>query len=383
MNFDLGPEERAYRERLCAFLSAELTPASRAAHYDPDELLGWSAAFARGFQRRLGAAGLIGVDWPEQYGGQGRAGAFHSVLVRELEYHRAPNLDSGTLSYLPHAILRFCSAAQKRLLLPRLARGEIGLFTGYSEPEAGSDLANLSLRAVPSGDVFVLRGQKAFSSGARAADFGWVAARTDPDAPKHRGISIFIVDLHQPGITITSSRTVGGWLHDAVYFDDVVVSRDNLVGALNEGWRLIMAAIDAERATLASPGALEIAFDLLLAHLPDDDVARERAVALAIDVEAVRLAGHWLDTLRAENDGPLPESALALLLKRETMRAVEAAALDLLGVPATLTRGAPGALLNGLFQQDDRDHLYFHFAAGGFDITRNVIAARLLDLPRA
>lgn len=386
MRFEFTPEQRELRDAVCAFLRRELTPEARREYHDPDQLGGWSVPFSRAFFRRLGEAGFIGLSWPVEYGGQGRDPALDAIVVREIEYHRGPSLDTGTVSFLPRTILRYCNAEQKRLFLPRLARGEISFFLGYSEPEAGSDLAALQLRAEAHGDTFVLRGQKAFSSGAHMADFSWVAARTDPEAPKHRGISLFIVDMASPGITISASRTAGGWLHHAVYFDDVEVPRAMLVGELNDGWRLIMGAIDHERAMLASPGAVEGAFDELLAaageRIRDDPVAAELLARLAIETEVVSLSASWLDALRESGREPLYETALALILKRETQRAIEAAAMELFGPFAPLQAGSPYAPAGGAFEQDERDHLYYHFAAGGFDITRNVIATRGLGLPR-
>ncbi len=386
MRFAFTPEQRELRDAVCAFLRRELMPAARREHHDPDQLGSWSVPFAKAFQRRLGAAGFIGLSWPVEYGGQGRDASLDAIVVREIEYHRGPSLDSGTISYLPSTILRCCNEEQKRRFLPRLARGEISFFVGYSEPEAGSDLAALQLRAEAHGDTFVLRGQKAFSSGAHMADFGWVAARTDPEAPKHRGISLFIVDMASPGITISASRTAGGWLHHAVYFDDVQVPRAMLVGELNGGWRLIMGAIDHERAILASPGAVEGAFDELLAasaeRVRDDPVAADLLARLAIETEIVALSANWLDALREAGREPQHETSLALIMKRETQRAIEAAAMQLFGPFAPLRAGSPHAPAGGRFEQDERDHLYYHFAAGGFDITRNVIAARGLGLPR-
>ncbi len=386
MRFADTPEQRALRAAVCAFLRRELTPEARREHHEPDQLGGWSVPFSKAFHRRLGAAGFIGLSWPVEYGGRGRDPSLDAIVVREIEYHRGPNLDTGTISFLPRSILRYCDETQKRAFLPRLARGEIEFFLGYSEPEAGSDLAGLRLRAEAHGDTFVLRGQKAFSSSAHMADYGWVAACTDPDAPKHRGISLFIVDMQSPGLTITASRTVGGWLHHAVYFDDVEVPRALLVGELNAGWRMIMGALDHERAMLASPGAVEGAFDELLVatanRAREDAAAADLLARLAIEAEVVALSANWLDSLRKAGSEPQYETSLALIFKRETQRAIEAAAMQVFGPFAPLQAGSPYAPAGGVFEQDERDHLYYHFAAGGFDITRNVIAARGLGLPR-
>ncbi|MBI4246007.1 MAG: acyl-CoA dehydrogenase family protein, partial [Candidatus Rokubacteria bacterium] len=192
MELELTTEEAAFRAEVCGFLRRELTPEVWRAHRDPTEQGAWSAEFIKAFRRKLGAAGLIGMGWPRAYGGGGRSRVYQALFWDEMEYHRAPGLDRS-ITYVPNALLAFGSEAQKAELLPRVSRGELSWFVGYSEPEAGSDLANLKTRAVEDGDDFVITGQKAFSSEAHMADYGWVAVRTDPAAPKHRGISMFIV----------------------------------------------------------------------------------------------------------------------------------------------------------------------------------------------
>ena len=391
MDFVLDAGQEEFRAELRRFLSSELTDEVRDRHRDLSEWDGWEAGFAEEFRRRLGARGFIGATWPAEYGGGGRDARERVIFAEEMEYYGAPAFDRS-VTYVPDAILQFGSEAQKSEFLPRLARGECTFFLGYSEPDAGSDLASLQTRAEARGDTFVLTGQKAYSSGADRADYGWVAARTDPEAPKHRGISLFIVDMASPGIRIAGHETTAGWEHHSVAFDAVEVPRDALVGDLNGGWRVIMGAIDTERAALSAPGLVRAQLDRLVEHcretpaeegaLLDDPAVADRLARLAIESDAAQLTSYWVASLIARGERPQHETSLALLVKRETARELDVATLELLGAPGSLHPDAPGAPLGGAVLREYLDHLYFHFAAGGFDITRNVIATRGLGLPR-
>jgi alkylation response protein AidB-like acyl-CoA dehydrogenase len=391
MEFHLNVDEAAFRDEVRAFLRRELTPEVFAAHRDTTEQGMWTADFTKAFRRKLGEAGYLGMGWPKEYGGGGRSRIYQAILWDEMEWHRAPGLDRS-MTYIPNAVMTFGSDAQKAALLPQISRGEISWFVGYSEPEAGSDLANLKTRAVADGDDFVITGQKAFSSDAHMADYGWVATRTDPKSERHKGLSMFIVDMKSPGVTIARHPTMAGWTHHSVHFDNVRVPRSMLVGELHQGWKVVMGAIDFERAALASPGLVNYQFDRLLAWCAhgrdggerpiDDPVVQDTLVRLAIEAEGARIMSYWLASLHARGQYPQHETSLALLVKREVARLFDEAAMDLLGPYAPLRAGAPHAQLDGEVEIEYRDHLYFQFAAGGFDITRNVVAQRGLGLPR-
>jgi len=391
MNLDLTPEEAAFRAEVRAFLERELTPDVWRAHRDLSEQGMWTADFTKAFRRKLGAAGYIGMGWPREYGGGGRSRVYQAIFWDEMEYHRAPGLDRS-ITYVPSALLALGSEEQKKRLLPGVMRGELSWFVGYSEPEAGSDLANLKTRAVEDGDDFIITGQKSFSSEAHMADYGWVAVRTDPAMSKHRGLSLFIVDMKSPGVVITKHPTLAGWTHHAVYFDQVRVPRSMMVGELHEGWKVVMGAIDFERAALASHGLIGFQLDRLLAWCGkerdgaprrlDDPLVRDELVRLAIEGEGARLMTYWLASLHARGLMPQHETSLAVLVKRETARRFDVAGLDLLGAFGPLRAGSPWAPLDGEVEVEYRDRLYFQFAAGGFDITRNVVAQRGLGLPR-
>jgi alkylation response protein AidB-like acyl-CoA dehydrogenase len=391
MRFTFTDEQEAFRQELCQFLSRELTPEVVAQHRDSREANGYSWEFCMAFRKKLATRGYLGMSWPQEYGGAGKDMISQLILAEEMEYHHAPGID-GTITYIPPAIMAYGSEEQKRTFLPGIAAGELTFFLGYSEPEAGSDLASLRMRAVDDGDDFVLTGEKVFSSEAHHADYGWVAARTDPDAPKHRGISLFIVDMRSPGLSMGGFTTISGWHHPTVSFDHVRVPKSNLVGELHRGWYYIMGAIDFERASLGNPGLALRVFDRLVDHckitrrhgkpLIQDPLVRQRLAELYTEVEGVRLLSYWVTSMHANGLQPQHETSLSVLVKRETVCALETFAAEILGPLIQLRQGDPLAPADGDFEHDYKHHLYFQFAAGGFDITRNVIAMRGLGLPR-
>ena len=389
MNFTFTPEQEAFRRELCQLLGRELSPQNRAAHADPREYSGLAPQFANSVRRKLGEAGLIGQSIPTEYGGGGRELMYDCIFAEEVEYH-GMHADERSITHLPHALLAFGTPEQKQRFLPAMCRGELHLFLGYSEPGAGSDLAALQTRAVRHGEGFRLSGHKLYASDAHLADYGWVAARTGQGPKRHHGISLFLVDMKSPGVSITSHRTIVGWYHPAVFFEDVEVPADALVGELDGGWGHIMYALDYERLFLANPGAVSRSLHRLLSYCREgsrprmaDPVVGHRLADLTVEVESTRLLYYWAASCGARGEHPLPQASLALLVKRETARRLDLAAVEILGPYAQLRPGSPWAPLEGEVERDYRSNLYFHFAAGGFDITRNVVAARGLGLPRA
>ena len=257
MDLHYTADEKAFRDEVRDFLHRELTPEIWKKHRDPGEQGMWTAEFTKSFRRKLGDVGYIGTGWPKEYGGSGRSRIYQTILWDEMEWHRAPAIDRS-MTYIPNAVIGFGSHEQKTKFLPQMARGELSWFVAYSEPEAGSDLANLKTGAREDGDHFVITGQKSFSSDAHMADFAWLAARTNVSTKKHEGISVFIVDMTSPGITISKHPTLAGWTHHAVHFDNVRVHKTMLVGPRDQGWKVVMGAIDFERAALAAPGTRDL-----------------------------------------------------------------------------------------------------------------------------
>ena len=273
-DFELTEDQRRFRDDLCQYLRGELTPEVKRANADPDESSGLKHSLVVNFRRKLAENGYLAVGWPTEYGGGGRDLVYQVLAFEEMDYHGVPSLNP-TYAYVTQAIIMLGSEEQKQLLLPRLTKGELDIVVGYSEPEAGSDLANLQTRAVLEGDEFVINGQKLFSSGANNAQYAWLAVRTDPDSPKHRGISLLIVDMKTPGITLARYRTMGDWWHHGMHFDNVRVPRSMLVGELNWGWYHIMVAIDFERAANGNPGHTVWLYDLLVQYCKETSARRQ------------------------------------------------------------------------------------------------------------
>ena len=390
----LTADHRRYRDRLCAFLEASLTAEVREAERDLSEQDGWSATFCREFKRSLAREGFLGHAWPSAYGG-GDGDLLHDhLLADELEYHRAPGYGDPSLTYVPQTLLRSGSEAQRRALLPALRAGELSIFLGYSEPEAGSDLANISSVAMPDGEGYLITGQKSYSSRADRAAFGFVIARTDSASQRHRGLTLFLVDMALPGITVTRHPTMAGFLHPSVHFDGVRVPRTAVIGAPGEGWSVLMAALDYERAGASATGLAERHLDALCGCLIADEdalapeadagtaMALDRLVTLAVETTAAREYVRMVVAAQARGERVEHETSVALLVKREAVRQAQSTAMELLGPRVVLAAPAAGRVADGDFEHAYREDVYFSFAAGGFDIVREVIARRGLGFPR-
>ncbi len=242
-------EQQALRAELRAYFAGLVTDEVRRALDTESE----GGATFRSIVRQMGADGWLGIGWPTEYGGQGRPASDQFIFFTEVQRARAP-FPFVTLNTVGPMIMRHGTEEQKRFFLSGILAGEINFAIGYTEPEAGTDLASLRTRAVLDGDEWVIDGNKVFTSGADQADYIWLATRTDPDAPKHKGISIFLVPTSSPGFSCTPIVTVGGVATTASYYDGVRVPKTALVGELNEGWRLITGQLNHERVGLAAVG---------------------------------------------------------------------------------------------------------------------------------
>src|SRR5437870_3249771 len=246
MYLDYTPEQQALRKELRAYFDELLTDEVRASL----GVSGEGSPLFRTLVAKMGADGWLGVGWPKEYGGQGRPPTDQFIVFDEVQRAGAP-FPFVTVNTVGPTIMRFGTDDQRVRFLPAILRGELNCAIGYTEPEAGTDLASLRTRAVRDGDEYVVNGSKVFTSGANQADFVWLAVRTDRDAPKHKGISIILVPTSSPGFTITPIITVGSIVTTATYYDDVRVPVANLVGAENDGWRMITTQLNHERDGLA------------------------------------------------------------------------------------------------------------------------------------
>ena len=383
---DLGESAERFRLQVREWLQLNWTAADQAserARGVPDRGLD------KGFSRKLGRQGWLALTWPPQYGGRERSRFELLALIQETSRVLAPTLSHLAATYLvAPALLAHGSDWQKHEFLPRIARGELCISLGYSEPEAGSDLASLRTRATREGNEFVINGQKMWGTVTDRADYVWLAARTSPDAPRHAGISVFLVPLDTPGITICPHTALHGKTFSTQFFDAVRVPERALVGALNQGWKIITGALADERILLAS-GVAEVgaAFAQLVKLLREkvstpDALTQNRIGALAAEIS---IANALLANTVAQDPLGVPAQVAAAIAKTyagELMERFAEVAVDLAGPGALVSEGAPGSILDG---ELDRLLRYgpMHVIGGGTnEIQRSLIAYRGLELPR-
>ena len=388
---DMGPAANAFRNEVLAWLAKHWTPERRAAHLrKPFKERGWDIEFSK----LMGRDGWIGVGWPENFGGRGRSATEQIAFITEMANAGAPTQAHSTgESIVAQALFAHGTKAQQDEWLPAIRRGERTFALGYSEPEAGSDLAALRTRAVRDGDDWVVNGQKLWSTGADKAEYMWLAVRTDPEAKKHAGISVLMVDLRSAGITIRPSLALYGKTFSAHFYDDVRVPANNMVGAINDGWKVITDALAAERVMIGGVrmAGIERAFDHLVEYLKtaavggralkNDPVIRDRIGALAADIEVARQFQTRNARLVGQGRVPIHEAAMGKVFASELQERLGQAALDILGTGGLLSEEAYGAPV-GEMEYLLRHAIMGMIGGGTNEIQRNVIAQRGLDLPR-
>jgi alkylation response protein AidB-like acyl-CoA dehydrogenase len=335
----------------------------------------------------LGRDGWLGIGWPTEYGGQGRSVEDQYVFFDEVQRAGLP-FPFVTVNTVGPTLMRYGTDEQKRKYLPGILAGDIVFAIGYTEPDAGTDLASLKTRAVRDGDSFVVDGQKIFTSGANTADYVWLACRTNPEVSKHKGISILIVPTDDPGFSWSPINTVGGLMVTATYYTGIRVPASEVVGEVDGGWRLITAQLNHERIGLAALGGrmiqlweqvLDWARDNGVAEL--DWVQRELAHSYA-KLEAMRLMNWKMTMAVADGDLRGETAGAAKAYGTETHVEVQRSLLQVLGAAGRLRPGSPGAVLGGQVEQLSRQGVVNTFGGGVNDILRDMVATQGLGLPR-
>ena len=342
--------------------------------------------------RRMGEDGWLGLGWPVEYGGQARGAIEQMIFVEESHWAGVP-LPLLTLNSVGPTLMALGTAEQKRRILPGIVRGEVHFSIGYTEPSAGTDLASLQTRAVRDGDEYVINGQKIFTSAIQYADYVWLAARTDPDAPKHKGLSVFIVPVDSPGFHWVPLSTMAGEFTSSTFYDDVRVPAENLVGAENEGWKLITNQLNHERVAICPSSGLLRSLTEVRRWARDHELSDGRA---AIDHEWVQITlakvRAKIEVLKlfnwkvawASDKGLNPADASATkVYGTELALEVYRALLEVVGQAGYLVDGSPGAVLRGRLEQQARSQTIFTFGGGTNEIQRDIIAMIGLGMPRA
>jgi alkylation response protein AidB-like acyl-CoA dehydrogenase len=390
MDFRFSEEQERLRQEVREFLEQELPGWADGA---PDGL----AALIPGymyfpeFERKLGARGWLGLSWPKEYGGGGLT-AIELVVDEELAAYGAPGSENIGRTIVAPSILAFGNEEQKRRYIPPLARGEISFCLGYTEPESGSDLVSLQTRAVAQGDDFVVNGRKLYTSAADRTTHCWLMARTDPQAPQHRGLSALVVPMDSPGVMVSRLTNLvdTDWFNE-VLFEDVRVPRANLVGQENRGWYQIAAALDVERLALYPYLTHYRVFRALLryaAQVVRDQPSRrarlrQELAQMAIEFQVARVLTYravWLRSLGRRR--PDWEAAQVKLFNSEMAQRLYQIAVEIVGLHAQLRGDSARAVLSGVVAQGYLSTVQETIGAGTSEVQRNIIAMRGLGLPR-
>jgi alkylation response protein AidB-like acyl-CoA dehydrogenase len=381
-------EQERLRLELRGYFGALMTPSVRSALSGGDGELGDGQAY-RSVVRQLGRDGWLALGWPSEFGGRGGTMIDQLIFTDEAAAARAP-VPFLTINTVGPTIMRFGSQAQKSFFLPRIAAGEIHFSIGYSEPEAGTDLASLRTAAVRDGEEYVIDGQKMWTSLIQYADYVWLACRTDPSAERHRGLSIIIVPATASGFSWTPVRTVAGVVTSATYYSSVRVPVSSLVGVENQGWALITNQLNHERVALTSAAPVQTA----LAEVRDWAAStRLTSGQRVIDAEWVQVhlarvhaKAEFLKLLNwrvASSGGSVGPADASVTKVFGTEFAVEAYRLlmEVLGSRAVVRSGSAGEVLAGRIERAHRTALILTFGGGTNEVQRDIIAAAALGLP--
>jgi alkylation response protein AidB-like acyl-CoA dehydrogenase len=389
MFIGLSEEQEKLRRELRAYYEKLLTPERREALAREHGI----GPVTTELRKQMAKDGWLCFGWPKEYGGQGRSQVDHFIFFDESMRSMAP-VPMLTINTVGPTLMRFGTEEQRRFFLPRIAAGEIEFCIGYSEPNAGTDLASLQTRAVRDGDDYVVNGQKIWTSLAGGADYCWLAVRTDPQAPKHAGISMLIVDMkNTPGIRVDPLHLLSDHDINQVFFDDVRVPAANLVGGENKGWKLITNQLNHERVTLCSSGTLERCYLAVRdyareAKLPDgrrlldEEWVQVNLAKVYAGLEFLRLI-NWKVAWSATRGALAPADASATkVFGTEFYLDAFQLLMEILGQKGYLARGSPEAVAAGMLETLYRSLMILTFGGGVNEVQRDLIALFGLGLPR-
>jgi len=393
MDFEFSPEQRAFAEEVERFLDQ---------HDDPEIFDVTRENMAqivdtpkrRAFMAEVGRRGWLGITWPTEYGGQDGDGVYEYLLNEALARRGGPQIGKG-VGIIGKTLIRHGSDKLKAEFLPKILRNEVEFAVGYSEPNAGSDAASMQLKATrdEQRNGWVLNGQKTWTTSAHFAEWYWVGARTDPEAPKHYGITLFLVPLDHPGITVKPIWTMGDERTNEVYLDDVFVPDDYVVGEVNKGFQYISEALDLERFTLFTYSPIQQRLDLLTEYvrtatrdgrrLAHDPVTRQRLAWLHTEAEVARVLGlRFVDASAKGGKPPTAEASEYKLYATEYSKRLANASMDIAGPGSQLRVRTEGAPMGGRAESTYRYTVIDTIGGGASEIQKNIIARRKLGLPK-
>ncbi len=387
MDFHFPPEYEGFRNEIREFARQELP-----ADWGEEELDNGGSEAVKAIRKKLAAKGWLTLPWPKEYGGMGAPHLQQMVFNEETAYNRVPATDNAITMLGPILMLEG-NEEQKSTFLPPIAGAEVRWAQGYSEPGSGSDLASVQTRAVEDGDDYIINGSKIWTSFAHYSDWIFMLARTDPDAPKHRGISFFLADMKTPGLTVRPIINMAG-IHgfNEVFFDNVRVPKRNLVGELNRGWYVGARLLDFERSGIGrSAGARRTLEELVKfaketnwngQTLAKNPTIRNRLADMAIEAEVSRMISYHIGHLQSRGEVFNREASIGKVFGSEMVQRLFQVGISMLGLYGTLARGSKWAPLKGRVERGFLMSFGGTIAAGTSEIQRNVIATRGLGLPR-
>ena len=345
------------------------------------------------FMREIGKKGLLGISWPSEYGGLGRSLMDQYIFSEEIGRAGSPYTNSTAVTMVGPTIMRAGTEDQKGEWLPKMLNGDVECALGYTEPDAGTDLAGLGTKAVEDGDDFVINGQKIYTSAAHFSSHIWLLARTDADAPKHRGLSVFLVPTDSAGLTINPLWRMDDGRTNQVFFDNVRIPRKNLIGERDRGWYHVAMALDFERVSLGARFAsLAARLEKLVDYanntdmdgkpLSQDPHFRGRFVELGMKLDVVRLFSYRTAWMIDKGEVPNYESSAVKIIATDLIQEVADFGVEVLGIYGQLTRNSPLAPLNGEMERAYRGGIFLRFGGGANEVQRDIIARRGLGLPR-
>jgi len=392
MDFQDTPEQAAWRQEVRTFIESE-----RPSEYDPDRGMQGeegpprNEAWYKRWQDKLTERGWIAPAWPKEYGGASLGVMEQFIMNEEFAEARVPSGSIGNgVSMLGPTIIAHGTEAQQEEHLGRMLRGEVVWCQGYSEPGSGSDLASLQTRAIRDGDDYVINGQKIWTSGAHYSDWMFMLARTDPDAPKHRGISYFLLDMETPGITVRPLVNMGN-MHNfnEVFFEDVRVPAENIVGEVNRGWYVGATTLDFERSSIGSAVAHRQTLERYIAYwrehqhaVSNPEGVREAIAERWIEASTAKMLSYRVVGMQAAGEIPNSEASIAKMFSTELSQRIAGTAIKMLGTAGQLNGGA-NAPFEGRLGAGYVGSVSATIAGGTSEIQRNIIATRGLGLPRA
>jgi alkylation response protein AidB-like acyl-CoA dehydrogenase len=392
MDFNFSPEDEAFRSEFRAWLAKNIEHAAPVRGPLAEEAEGeWDARVR--WHRKLNEGGWIAVSWPKEYGGRG-AGILQNIIYHE-EMERAgtsaPFVGMG-ISLLGPTLIHWGSEEQRRRFIPKILTGEEIWCQGYSEPNAGSDLASLQTRAVEDGDYFIVNGAKIWTSAAQHADWIFLLTRTDPSAPKHKGISYLLVDMKTPGVTVRPLvQMTGGRGFNQVFFEDVRVPKQNIVGQKNQGWQVAITTLMFERSGGYDRGLMKQVRELaaLARKIPRNGATawehggvRQRVAAFAAEAEAIKYTGYRQLTKQLKGTPPGPEGSIGKLASTELALRIATFAMELLGPYSQIEYDAAFAIDHGKWSQRMLAARGPTIYAGTNQIQHNIIGERVLGLAK-